>query len=296
MFCATRRHTWRLVSSRSLATASTGSLFVRPISGSIGAEIHGVNLADLDQSTAEEIRKIWLKHKVVFFRDQSLTQEQFLSFGTLFGKPIPYPFVKGVDSFPEIIQVLKKEDEKNNFGGIWHSDTTYLEEPPMATMLRADELPPYGGDTLFANQVASYNALSDGLKATLQNLICVNTSAKADVTKTREDRVKGSGQKVEDLVSYHPAVRTHPETGEKSLYMNIAHTERFDGWTTEESAPLLNFLHQHQVRPEFTCRFQWQANSLAMWDNRAALHNPINDYHGFRRSMYRITLAGDKPV
>ncbi|KAM3417962.1 hypothetical protein BST61_g6174 [Cercospora zeina] len=296
MFCATRRHTWLLASSRGFATASTGSLSVRPISGSIGAEIHGVNLADLNRSTAEEIRKVWLKHKVIFFRDQSLTQEEFLNFGTLFGKPIPYPFVKGVDSFPEIIQVLKKEDEKNNFGGIWHSDTTYLEEPPMATMLRADELPPYGGDTLFANQVAAYHALSDGLKAILQNLICVNTSAKADVTKTREDRVKGSGQKVEDLVSYHPAVRTHPETGEKSLYMNIAHTERFDGWTTEESAPLLNFLHQHQVRPEFTCRFQWQVNSLAMWDNRAALHNPINDYHGFRRSMYRITLAGDKPV
>ncbi|CAK1365720.1 (R)-phenoxypropionate/alpha-ketoglutarate-dioxygenase [Cercospora beticola] len=296
MLSVARRSAWRLTSTRGFATASNGGLSVKPISGSIGAEIHGVNLATLDKSTADEIRKVWLKHKVVFFRDQPLTQEQFLGFGAHFGSPVPYPFVKGVDSFPEIIQVLKKEDEKNNFGGIWHSDTTYLEEPPMATMLRADELPPFGGDTLFANQVAAYNALSDGLKAVLQNLICVNTSAKADVTKTREDRVKGSGQKVEDLVSYHPAVRTHPETGEKSLYMNVAHTERFDGWTTEESAPLLNFLHQHQVRPEFTCRFQWGVGSLAMWDNRAALHNPINDYHGFRRSMYRITLAGDKPV
>jgi taurine dioxygenase len=296
MFVTTRNTAWRLARGRAFATLSSGPFSVQPISGSIGAEIHGVNIATATQSEADQIRQAWLKHKVVFFRDQDLTNEQFLAFSALIGKPVKYPFVKGIDGFPEVIQVLKKEDEKNNFGGIWHSDTVYLAEPPMATILRADELPPYGGDTLFANQVAAYNALSDGLKAVLQNLTCINTSAKADVSKTREDRVKGSGQKVEDLVSYHPAVRTHPETKEKSLYMNIAHTERFDGWTVEESAPLLNFLHAHQVRPEFTCRFQWKAGSVALWDNRAALHNPINDYHGFRRSMYRITLAGDKPV
>ena len=162
-------------------------------------------------------------------------------------------------------------------------------------MLVAKELPPYGGDTLFADQVAAYNALSDGLKSTLAQLICINTSAKADVTKTREDRVKDSGGKPIDLVSRHPAVRTHPETGNKSLYLNIAHTERFEGWTVEESAPLLGYLHEHQVRPEFTCRFRWEVGSIAFWDNRAALHNPINDYHGFRRRMHRITLAGDKP-
>ena len=160
-------------------------------------------------------------------------------------------------------------------------------------MLIARELPPFGGDTLFASQVAAYNALSDGLKATLSTLTCVHSSAKADVSKTREDRVKG--QKSQDFVSYHPAIRTHPETGVKALYLNTAHTERFDGWTAEESAPLLNYLHQHQTRPEFTCRFKWEVGSIAFWDNRAAMHNPINDYHGFKRSMHRITLAGDKP-
>lgn len=172
---------------------------------------------------------------------------------------------------------------------------SYLEEPPMGTILLAKELPPYGGDTLFANQVAAFDALSDGLKKTLQTLTAVNTSAKADASKTREDRIKDSGHKSETLISHHPAVRTHPETGKKSLYVNIAHTERFDGWTAEESAPLLRFLHEHQVRPEFTCRFRWEPGSIAFWDNRAALHNPINDYHGFKRSMHRITLAGDRP-
>ena len=202
--------------------------------------------------------------------------------------------VPGIDGYPEIIEVLKREDERNNFGGIWHSDTVYLDEPPMGTMLIARELPPYGGDTLFASQVAAYNALSDGLKATLSTLTGIHTSAKADVSKTREDRVKG--QKTQEYVSRHPVVRTHPETGVKSLYVNTAHTDRFDGWTPEESAPLLNFLFQHQVRPEFTCRFKWEVGSIAFWDNRAAMHNPINDYHGFKRSMHRITLAGDKPI
>lgn len=171
----------------------------------------------------------------------------------------------------------------------------YLPEPPKGTILIARELPPYGGDTLFANQVAAYQGLSPGFRKVLDQLTAVHTSAKADVSKTREDRVKGSTTKQEDLVSYHPAVRTHPETGEKSLYVNTAHTERFDGWTAEESAPLLTFLHQHQIKPEYTCRFQWGVGSIALWDNIAVQHNPINDYHGFKRSMHRITLAGEKP-
>ncbi|KAK4621493.1 Alpha-ketoglutarate-dependent taurine dioxygenase [Fulvia fulva] len=166
----------------------------------------------------------------------------------------------------------------------------------MATMLLARELPPFGGDTLFANQVAAHEALSEGLKKTLSNLTCVHTSSKAAASKTREDRINDSGHKAEVLISYHPAVRTHPETGKKSLYLNVAHTDRFDGWSTEESAPLLNYLHQHQVKPEFTCRFRWQVGDLAIWDNRVVLHNPVNDYHGYKRSMLRITLAGDKPV
>ena len=268
---------------------------VKRIAGSLGAEIHGVDLRSLGDSTTKQIRQTLLDHKVIFFRNQGLSPDEFLKFSARFGKPVKYPFVKGIDGYQEIIQVLKREDEKTNFGGVWHCDTLYLEEPPMGTILLARELPPYGGDTLFANQVAAYDALSDGLKSTLSTLTAVNTSAKADVSKTREDRIKDSGHKTEDLVSYHPAVRTHPETGKKSLYFNIAHTDRFDGWTPEESAPLLQYLFEHQVKAEFTCRFKWDVGSIAFWDNRAALHNPINDYHGFKRSMHRITLAGDRP-
>lgn len=281
--------------NRCLATVANDQFEVKRLSGSIGAELHGIDLRTIDEAKASKIRQAFLDHKVIFFRDQDLSPKEFLDFSAHFGKPIEYPFVKGIDGYPEIIQVMKRENEKTNFGGVWHCDTLYLDEPPMGTILLAKEIPPYGGDTLFADGAAAYEALSDGLKTTLSTLIAVNTSAKADASKTREDRIKDSGHKTEDLISYHPAVRTHPETGRKALYVNVAHTERFDGWTAEESAPLLQFLFQHQIKPEFTCRFSWAPGSLAFWDNRTALHNPINDYHGFRRSMHRITLAGDVP-
>ena len=177
---------------------------VNKIAGSLGAEIHKVDLRTVDELTTREIRQAFLDHKVIFFRNQDLSPEQFLNFSASFGKPIEYPFVKGIDGYPEIIQVLKRETEKINFGGVWHCDTLYLNEPPMGTILLAREVPPYGGDTLFANQVAAYDALSDGLKATLSSLTAINTSAKADASKTREDRIKDSGHKTEDLVSYHP--------------------------------------------------------------------------------------------
>ena len=270
---------------------------VKPIAGALGAEISGVDLRRLDAAGTAAIRQALLDHLVVFFRDQDLDPAAFRDFAARFARPIEYPFVSGLDGFPEIIQVLKREDERSNFGGIWHSDTSYLDEPPLGSVLLARELPPYGGDTLFANQYLAYEALSDGLKRTLDGLRGVNTSAKADVTRTREDRVKDSGGAGarRDYVAEHPVVRTHPETGRRALYVNVAHTARFAGWTEDESAALLRFLFAHQVKPEFTCRFRWEANSIAFWDNRCAQHNPVNDYHGFRRRMHRITLAGDRP-
>ena len=268
------------------------------LAGALGAEIRGVDLArPLSTQTAAEIRAAWLRHQVIFFREQSLDSEGFMRFARTMGSPVEYPFVKGLPGFPEIIEVKKLEHERVNFGGLWHTDTSYLEQPPSGTMLLAREVPPYGGDTEFASLYAAYDALSDGLKRTLGQLAAVNSSAKADVTKTREDRIKSDGR--DDIrteyVSQHPVVRTHPETGRRALYVNGAHTERFAGWTEEESAPLLAWLYRHQERAEFTCRFSWRPGSLALWDNRCALHNPINDYHGFRRVMHRITLAGDRP-
>jgi taurine dioxygenase len=278
--------------------AAVTALEVRPIAGALGAEIYGVNLdGDLDDDTIAAIRKAWLEHCVIFFRDQDLPPARFLQLARRFGSVIEYPFIKGLEGFPEIIPVMKLEHEKVNFGGMWHSDTAYLEEPPMGTMLVAREVPPYGGDTMFANMYLAYETLSDGMKRLLDGLIGINTSAKADVSRTREDRIRDSvrADAKKEYVGEHPVVRTHPETGRKALYVNPGHTLRFKDMTVEESTPLLEYLFRHQVRPEFTCRFTWRAGSLALWDNRCALHNPINDYHGFRRVMHRITLAGDKP-
>ena len=269
---------------------------VRPISGALGAEISGVDMAqDLDAEVVSEVRHALLEHLVIFLRDQKATPLQQLAFARKFGEPVEYPQLKGLPESPFITPVVKLEHERNNFGGIWHSDTTYLAEPPMGSMLLAREVPPYGGDTMFANQYLAYEALSDGLKATLDGLVGVSSSAKADVTRTREDRVKAAGEEIKVMTAEHPIVRTHPETGRKALYTSDAHTAYIKGWTEKESLPLLRFLWEHQTRPEFTCRFRWRAGSLAFWDNRCAMHNPINDYHGFRRVMHRITLAGDRP-
>ena len=251
----------------------------------------------LSSELARAIRAALLEHLVIFFRDQRLTVAQFLTFARSCGKPIEYPLVKGLPEFPDVIEVSKLENEKANFGGVWHTDTAYLELPPMGSMLLAREVPPVGGDTLFANQYLAYEGLSPGLRRMLEGLVAVNSSTKADASRTREDRVRKDGREdaKEEYLAEHPVVRTHPETGRKALYVNVAHTVRFKGLTDEESAPLLNYIFQHQTRPEFTCRFSWQVDSLAFWDNRCALHNAVNDYHGHRRVMHWITLAGDKP-
>lgn len=272
---------------------------IKKIAGALGAEILGVDLSvGISPALAADIRQVFLDHQVIFLRNQDLTPAQFLAFACAMGEPIEYPFVKGLDGYPHIIEVKKLEHEKVNFGGIWHSDTTYLEQPPMGSMLLSREVPPYGGDTLFANQYLAYETLSSTMQQLLSGLTGISSSAKADVSKTREDRIKSDGNDAapKSYLSEHPIVRTHPETGRKALYVNVAHTAGIKGMTDEESAPLLNFLFNHQVKPELTCRFAWDANAIAFWDNRCAQHNPVNDYHGFRRVMQRITLKGDKPV
>ncbi len=279
---------------------STGRTYrhieVQPVAGSLGAEIRGVNVAaTLADAIVLEIRQALLDHLVIFFRDQKLAPREQLAFAQRFGEPMEYPQLKGLPECPMITPVLKLEHEQINFGGVWHSDTTYLAQPPMASMLYALEIPPYGGDTIFANQYAAYETLSEGLRKVLDGLTAVNTSTKADASKTREERLKSAGTEMKVLSGQHPVVRTHPETGRRALYVNIGHTSHFKGWTEEESRPLLEHLWRHQVKPEFTCRFQWQPGSIAFWDNRCAQHNAVNDYAGFRRLMHRVTLAGDTP-
>jgi taurine dioxygenase len=270
---------------------------VRPIAGALGAEIGGVNIAGpLEAAVVSEIRQAWLDHLVIFIPGQKLNPQAQVEFARRFGEPMEYPQLKGLPECPMITPVIKLEHERVNFGGVWHSDTTYLERPPMASMLYAIETPPYGGDTLFANQYLAYESLSDRLKQVLAGLVGINSSTKAEVTRSREDRLRAAGVESKALTGEHPVVRTHPETGRKALYVNAGHTTHFKGLTVEESAPLLDFLFRHQVKAEFTCRYRWDPGSLAFWDNRCAQHYPVNDYHGFRRIMHRVTLAGDTPV
>ena len=269
---------------------------VKPVSGALGAEIKGVDISiPLEAEVVSEIRNALLKHLVIFFQNQVITPRQQLNFAEQFGIPMEYPQLKGLPDCPLVTEVIKLEHETLNFGGVWHSDTTYLQQPPMASLLYAIEIPPYGGDTLFSNQYMAYETLSDGLKKTLSELVAVNTSSKPEVSMTREDRMREAGMELNILSASHPAVRTHPEIGNKALFVNKAHTTHFKDWTESESKSLLEFLFQHQVRTEFTCRFRWEKNSLAFWDNRCVQHNPVNDYQGFRRIMHRVTIAGDKP-
>jgi len=282
-----------------LGIPSMSIMQVKKIAGALGAEISGLDLRQpLPAADARRVREAFLAHQVIFLRNQNLTPQQFLDFARAMGEPIDYPFLKGLPGFPQIIEVKKLEHETANFGGIWHSDTTYLEAPPMGSMLLSREVPPYGGDTMFANQYLAYEALSPAMKEMLAPLIGISSSAKADVSRTREDRLKtdGSGDKDRHYAAEHPVVRRHPETGRKALYVNVAHTAGIKGLTDEESEPLLKFLFQHQVKPEFTCRFSWGPHTIAFWDNRCTQHNPVNDYHGFRRVMHRITLKGDRPA
>src|SRR4030081_2171448 len=164
---------------------------IRRLSGALGAEIHGVDLGEkLTEEPVAQIRRVFLEHLVIFFHGQTLTPAQFMAFARDMGKPVEYSFVKGIGGFPEVIEVKKLEHERHNFGGIWHSDTSYLQEPPMGSMLLAREVPPFGGDTLFANQYLAYESLSEAMRRLLDTLIAINSSAKADVSRTREDRVK----------------------------------------------------------------------------------------------------------
>jgi taurine dioxygenase len=270
---------------------------VRPIAGALGAEVGGVDIAQsLPGAVVAELRRAWLDHLVIFIPGQKLSPQAQLDFARRFGEPMEYPQLKGLPECPLITPVIKLEHERVNFGGVWHSDTTYLERPPMASMLYAVKTPPHGGDTIFANQYLAYESLSDRLKQVLGGLVGINSSTKAEVTRSREDRLRAAGVETQPLTGEHPAVRTHPETGRKALYVNAGHTTQFKGLTVEESAPLLDFLFRHQVKAEFTCRYRWGPGSLAFWDNRCTQHYPVNDYHGFRRIMHRVTLAGDTPV
>jgi taurine dioxygenase len=270
---------------------------VKPIAGALGAEIYGVDLAKLDDEIFADIHHAFLDNLVIFFRDQTITPEQQVAFSARFAPVGYYPFLKGLPDHPAVIEVRKEPEDKLNFGGVWHTDTAYLAKPPMGSVLYAKEIPESGGDTMFANLYLAYETLSDPLKAMLDGRNAVNSSQKGDAAVGRQKSVDENPKDATDIQteSSHPVLRTHPETGRQALYVNRGHTVCFEGMTPQESAPILEYLFEYQIRPEFTCRFQWTPGSIAIWDNRCALHYPLNDYQGQRRVMHRVTMEGDTP-
>jgi taurine dioxygenase len=275
-------------------------MIIEPLAGALGAEIHGVDLKALKDW--KPVDEAFLKYSVLVIRDQKLEPADLMAVGAHFGEPCYYPFVTGLDGYPFIFEVVKEEAETVNFGGNWHSDTAYLEQPPLATLLHALETPKIGGDTLFASTTAAYDALSEGMRALVDKLVGVN-SASLKVTGGRRKMHSTIGSmKVHDTEnadqyeSDHPVVRTHPETGRKALYLSRSHTICFRDMSEEESRPLIDFLQAHQTRPEFTCRVRWSPGTLTVWDNRCTQHNAVNDYHGQRRRMRRLTVGAQKPA
>jgi len=269
---------------------------VTPSGGPLGATVTGIDLrTPPSNDQVRAIRAAWLEHLVVAFPDQPLTSEQYLHFASTIGTPAEYPFVEGLDGNPFIIEVLKLPDETVNFGGVWHSDTVYLDQPPMASMLLAREIPPAGGDTEFANQYLAWETLAEADQQLLVDRQAQNSSAAAMSIRNTADRMSDEAASTV-FESVHPAVRVHPETGRRSLYVNTAHTYGLIGLDDDQAQPLLQRVFAHQIREEFVWRLQWQVNMIALWDNRCLLHNPINDYHGHTRRMHRITLAGDRPA
>ncbi len=271
----------------------SNTIDVRPLGAAVGAEISGLDLAEpLAPPALATVKDALAEHGVVFFRNLSLTENQHIALARQFGEINVNRFFGHAEGYPEIALVVKEPNQTKNIGGGWHTDHSYDEIPALGSMLYAREIPPRGGDTLFASMYAAYDALSDGLKRTLDGLRGVHSSRHVFGVKRGdlEGRIGNYDAATQDAT--HPVVITHPESGKKALYVNPGFTVGFDGWTADESRPLLEYLYRHAARPEFTYRFQWREGSLAFWDNRATWHYALNDYQGERRLLHRITIDG----
>ena len=273
---------------------------VEPVTGALGAEIRDVDLAEeLDDERFSEIHDAFLDHLVLFFHDQRLTPEQHKDFARRFGDLHVHPLTAGMPGHPEIVEVIKEADERHNWGSGWHTDLPILEEPPMGSVLYARDVPPFSGDTHFANMYLAYETLSDTMKGLLEGLKCIFDGTISNYRRFAGMTAIGDAG---DHGATHPIVRTHPITGRKALYLHRRIGHAIEGMTAAESAAILDLLCRHAENPDFTCRFRWHVNSIAMWDNRCTRHRVSEDYFSAERSfpparrhLHRVTIKGDRP-
>jgi taurine dioxygenase len=268
-------------------------LRIVPLSPTVGAEIGGINLAHpLDDATYDELHRALLKHKVIFFRDQDITPEEHIAFARRFGDLEVHPFAPQGEH-PELLVIAHDEINRGK-ENTWHSDVTWRLQPSLGSILRALEVPPVGGDTLFADMHAAYEDLGDSMKHALSGMTAIHDFSRVFGRNLSADKMAAMKEKYPP--ANHPVVRTHPETGEKSLYVNRAFTSHIVGMKPDESERMLEFLYSRASIPEYQCRFKWKRNSIAFWDNRAVQHYAVSDYFPQRREMHRVTVIGDTPV
>ena len=272
----------------------SGNIEVRRHPGGCGAEVLGVDLRHLSEDDMAVLRAAYAEHGVIFFRDQSLTEDDHIAFARRWGEIDINKFFPHIDGYPEIAAVRKEREQKTNIGGGWHTDHSYAQIPAMGSILVARVLPASGGDTLFANMYAAYESLDDETRQQIDGLRAVHSNAHVFGSKSYYNNPERKEFANDDAVSnaVHPVVITHPLSGRKSLYVNPGFTTRFDGMSPDDSRPLLHKLFAHAMQPQFQCRFVWRPGSIAFWDNRATWHFALNDYHGEERLMHRITVAG----
>lgn len=278
---------------------------VLPIAAAMGAEVRGVQLAGLGDDAFDEVRHALFRHKMVFFRNQVLDHADHEAFTLRFGEFGEDAYTKGLPGHEHVQPVVKEADAtvRMIFGTGWHTDSAFLDRPPAISTLFAAEVPPYGGDTIWANAALAYRMLSDqmreiieGLRVHMSRRDVMETQARAgsaSLTLTLQDSVEALDRHVRGSV--HPLVRTHPVTGERALYVDQTYSCGIEGLTDAEAAPLLEFLVGHVTQSAFTCRLRWEANTLAVWDNRLCVHQAYNDHVGYRREMYRTTVKGERP-
>jgi len=273
----------------------------RPVSGNLGAEIHGVDLRQpLSETAYKEIRQALLDNCVIFFRDQDITPEQQIAFAKRFGELQVHPYIPTLEGYPEIIELRSEDDgpaAMSYQSNKWHTDMTYTPDPPMGCVLSAKDAPPAGGDTMFLNLYRAFDTLSPAMQAFVSTLTAVH-----DITVSMPADFMAQSWAPKQLESLHkktppvghPVVRTHPETGKKCLFVNSNFTSHIKDLSRTESDALLNMLYEHIAKPENVCRFNWETNSIAFWDNRCTQHYAVNDYHALR-VMHRVTICGDPP-